>query len=96
MSDPDHKLDCLGLLRGRAGAVTGDSGYVETDPDGDQVLGKVTPAPHRLSVTKDLGAVWERLLGTGKYSGASKTMKVTCQPSSTGITAWTHECDAGR
>ena len=94
---PDHKLHCLAILQGAVGAISGESGYcVETDPDGDQVLWKMTPAPHSMNATKDLQGVWETLLGTGKYSGVSITTKVTCQQSATGLRSFKLECDATR
>jgi hypothetical protein len=94
---PDHTWHCLGLMRGAAGEIAGESEYcVETDPDGDQVLWKVTTAPHALSATKDVKGVFETILGTGKYTGVSASMTLTCQPSYTGLTGWTVQCDAGR
>jgi class 3 adenylate cyclase len=91
---PDHKLHCFGILQGAAGAIVGERQYcVETDPDGDQVVWKVTPAPHPMSATKDLQSVSETIQGTGKYSGVSITTKATCQQSATGLMGWKLACD---
>jgi len=80
---PDHKMHCLGVQQGGAGGVAEQHGYcIETDPDGDQVMWKVTPAPH--AGTAILQSVHEALGGTGKYAGITTTMKSTDQAEMTG------------
>jgi len=40
---PDHKMHCLGILQGTAGIIAEHLNFcVETDPDGDQVLWKLS------------------------------------------------------
>ena len=94
---PDHRLRCFVVTHGAMGAIAEDHGYcTDTDPDGDQVLWKMTTAPHALSTTKDLQSVWETLLGTGRYTGVSFTTKVTCQESDAGLKGFRLECDVTR
>jgi hypothetical protein len=80
---PDHKMHCLGVLQGAAGKIEEQHGYcIETDLDGDQVLWRVTPAPHPMAGA--IQAVHEAVSGTGKYAGISMTLKSTDQAESTG------------
>lgn len=86
---PDHKLHCLGVLQGAAGMVAEQHGYCfDTDVDGDQVLWKITVAPHPLGPTS-VQAVHEAIAGTGKYAGISMTIKATSQAENTGPTGYT-------
>ena len=55
--------------------------------DGDQVLWKITVAPHPLGPTS-VQAVHEAIAGTGKYAGISMTMKTTVQSENTGPMAY--------
>ena len=91
---PDHKMHCLGVLQGAAGMVAEQHGYcIETDLDGDQVLWKITVAPHPLGPVS-LQAVHEAIAGTGKYAGISMTMKTTDQAENTGPMAYTIKGEA--
>ena len=94
---PDHKMHCFGIMQGSMGTIAEEPEYcVETDPDGDQVLWKITTAPHSVSAKTDIQNVWEALLGTGKYTGISMRAKSTCQVSSTALMGWAGKCDLTR
>jgi hypothetical protein len=94
---PDHKLRCFGTMHGAMGTIAGEHGYcVETDPDGDQVLWKMTPAPHSAGAMTDLQGVWEALLGTGKYTRISMATGLRCQQSQTGLVGFKLECDVSQ
>jgi hypothetical protein len=85
---PDHKWHCLGVQQGAAGAIAEQHGYcIETDPDGDQVLWKITPPPHPLGPVT-VQTVHEAIAGTGKYAGISMTIKTTDQAEGTGPMAY--------
>src|SRR5271165_3428866 len=80
----DHKMHCLGVMQLAANTVAEQHGYcVETDPDGDQALWKVTPAPHLMGADA-VQAVHEAIAGAGKYAGVSTTIKSTCNLTSSG------------
>ena len=81
---PDHRTHCLGIVRGAAGAIGEQINFcVETDQDGDQVLWKLTFAPHPTGAATTQ-YVREAIAGSGKYAGISMTQKWTSEFESTG------------
>jgi hypothetical protein len=88
----DHKMHCFGVMQGATGTIVEQHGYcVETDPDGDQVLWKITPAAHPMAAIS-VQAGHKALAGAGKYAGISVTVNSTCQVASN-PTGYTLNCD---
>ena len=90
---PDHKMHCLGVIQGGAGSIVEQHGYcIETDPDGDQVMWKVTPAAHLMTAPTTL-AVHEAFAGTGKYSGIALKLNSTYQLSDSSPAGYKLKCE---
>lgn len=89
----DHKVHCIGVMQGVTNKIVEQRGYcVETDPDGDQVLWKITPRAHEMGSSAVI-AVHETIAGTGKYADASAKITTTCAVASAGPTGYALKCD---
>jgi hypothetical protein len=90
---PERKVHCYGVSQSTSDKIMETHAFcIETDPDGDQVLWRLSTAPHSAmaAIVKNVN---EAVMGTGKYAGISGTFDSTCQMSWTGYGKYLSICN---